>query len=85
MFFRGKFHSRACVAWMNEERIIELEIKLAYQEDLLQDLNTVMGQQQEQILQLQEMCKLLNEKIASLSQAVPSAGGGSAHEIPPHY
>lgn len=70
---------------MNEERIIELEIKLAYQEDLLQDLNTVMGQQQEQILQLQEMCKLLNEKIASLSQSVPSAGVASAHEIPPHY
>ncbi len=70
---------------MNEEKIIELEIKLAYQEDLLQDLNTVMGQQQEQILKLQEMCKLLNEKIASLSQSVPSAGVASAHEIPPHY
>lgn len=70
---------------MSEARIIELEIKLAYQEDLLQELNKVMGQQQAQLLQLQEVCRLLSEKVASLSETLSQAGSVGGHEMPPHY
>lgn len=68
---------------MNEERIIELEIKLAYQEDLIQALNQVVASQQMQLTKLEETCKLLNEKIKSLAYAgrLP----GETEERPPHY
>ena len=69
---------------MNNGRIIELEIKTAYQEDLLQELNKIVGQHQQQIDRLEATCRLLNERIKSLS----AEGGGGAEnieELPPHY
>ena len=44
---------------MSEERLTELEIKLAYQEDLLQTLNTIVSEQQQKIEQLDASSKLL--------------------------
>jgi len=69
---------------MNEDRIIELEIKTAYQEDLLQELNKIVGQQQQQIDRLEATCRLLNERIKSLSTDGIS-GESAADEVPPHY
>ncbi|WP_340121472.1 SlyX family protein [Methylobacter svalbardensis] len=68
---------------MNDDRIIELEIKTAYQEDLLQALNQIVGQQQQQIDRLEATCGMLNERIKSLSSE--SGGGESVEEVPPHY
>ncbi len=68
---------------MNEDRIIELEIKTAYQEDLLQTLNTIVGQQQQQIERLAATCSLLNDRIKSLS--TEGGSGESVDETPPHY
>jgi SlyX protein len=68
---------------MNEDRIIELEIKTAYQEDLLQTLNKIVGEQQQQIVRLEATCRMLNERIKSLS--VEGGGGESIDELPPHY
>ncbi len=68
---------------MNEERIIELEIKAAYQEDLLQALNNIVAGQQQQIDRLEATCRMLNERIKSLSSE--SGGGESVEEAPPHY
>lgn len=67
---------------MNEDRIIELEIKAAHQEDLLQSLNLVVCDQQKQITRLEEMNKILNEKIKSIN-VVDDVNHGA--EIPPHY
>ena len=68
---------------MSEDRIIELEIKQAYQEDLLQSLNRVVADQQKQIGKLEETCKLLNDKI---KQLVLTDGNPSvSDERPPHY
>jgi SlyX protein len=69
---------------MNDNRIIELEIKTAYQEDLLQALNKIVSQQQQQIDRLEATCRLLNERIKSLS-AEGSGGGENVEEVPPHY
>ncbi|KAF3981439.1 MAG: SlyX family protein [Methylococcales symbiont of Hymedesmia sp. n. MRB-2018] len=67
---------------MDEERFTELEIKLAYQEDLLQTLNLIVIEQQTQISQLEESCKLLVKRIKSI-------GGNemidTGLEVPPHY
>jgi SlyX protein len=69
---------------MNDDRLIELEIKAAYQEDLLQELNKIVSGQQQQIQRLEATCQLLNERIKSLS--TEGAGGGeSIDEVPPHY
>jgi len=68
---------------MSEDRIIELEIKQAYQEDLIQALNAVVADQQKQIGRLEETCRLLNEKIKSLAQTGQSIE--IVDERPPHY
>lgn len=68
---------------MNEDRIIELEIKQAYQEDLIQALNQVVADQQIQIGKLEETCKLLHDKIKSLAFA--GREPASIDERPPHY
>lgn len=72
---------------MNDERIIELEIKAAYQEDLLQALNKIVSSQQQQIERLEATCNLLNERIKSLSADGHRSEGASdnSYEIPPHY
>ena len=68
---------------MNDDRIIELEIKTAYQEDLLQELNKIVGKQQQQIDRLEATCRLLNDRIKSLSTVGDS--GEVIDEVPPHY
>jgi SlyX protein len=72
---------------MGNDRIIELEIKAAYQEDLLQALNQIVSQQQQQIDRLENTCRLLNEQLKSLSVARQEGDGaeGGGYEVPPHY
>ncbi len=64
-------------------RVTELEIKSAYQEDLLQELNQVVVRQQVQIERLEATCQLLHERIKSLQNMGFTVA--SEPEIPPHY
>lgn len=67
---------------MSDERITELEIKVAYQEDLLQALNDIVGDQQRQLIRLEEVCQLLGRRIKNMTEP------GSVNqgiELPPHY
>jgi SlyX protein len=69
---------------MTDERIIELEIKAAYQDDLLRTLNDIVSTQQQQIQRLEKTCQVLNERIKSLS--TESMGHDAPiDEVPPHY
>ncbi len=67
---------------MSEQQLTELEIKLAYQEDLLLTLNDIVGEQQKQISRLEETCKLLSEQIKN---RVEPESINQGVEIPPHY
>jgi SlyX protein len=67
---------------MNEQRLIDLEIKSAYQEDLLQELNKIVAQQQHQILLLEKTCQLLHERMNSFRQ---EQGDEAVDPPPPHY
>ena len=67
----------------SEERLIEMEIKFAYQEDLLQELNSIMTKQQKEIGKLEETCKLLYDKMKSLSSA--NELNQDDNQVPPHY
>lgn len=64
------------------KRVIELEIKMSYQEDLLQALNNIVAGQQQQIDRLEQTCQLIHERINSLQ--LEKQGDGS-EPPPPHY
>ncbi|HWV18699.1 MAG TPA: SlyX family protein [Rhodocyclaceae bacterium] len=65
-----------------ERRIEELEIKLAYSEDLLDTLNTTVFRQQQQIDLLQEQLRMLRQQF---NDSMPGEPRGLRDEIPPHY
>ena len=65
------------------QQLIEIETKIAYQEDTIQALNDVVCQQQKQIEQLELSCKMLVERFGALSESVSSSK--PADEVPPHY
>jgi SlyX protein len=65
-----------------ESRIAELEIKLAYSEDLLDTLNTTVFRQQQQIDLLQEQLRVLRQQF---NDSMPAEQGSLRDEIPPHY
>ncbi|BAP88242.1 SlyX family protein [Burkholderiales bacterium GJ-E10] len=62
------------------DRLSEIEIKLAYLDDLVDALNRTVFRQQQQL-------DLLTQAMADLRKQMPSAGSGtdSRDEIPPHY
>lgn len=70
---------------MDDNRIIELEIKAAYQEDLLQALNRTVAAQQKEIQRLQATCRLLHERVQGLTESVLEQSHQPALEKPPHY
>ncbi|MDH0380486.1 SlyX family protein [Comamonas aquatica] len=65
-----------------EARIMDLEVKASYTDDLLEQLNMTIYRQQQQI------DALINE-VRQLRQQVPEAGQGAPRnlrdELPPHY
>ena len=66
-----------------DERITNLEVKLSFSEDLLEELNqTIYKQQQQQIDALIKEVKALKLQMAS---NLPSDGNSPRDEIPPHY
>lgn len=68
---------------MTDTRIIELEIKSSYQEDLMQELNRVVAAQQFQIERLEATCQMLHERIKSLQNMALAAP--ESEQVPPHY
>ena len=68
---------------LTEERLMELEIKLSYQEDLLQELNSIVASQQKQISQLEGTFRLLYERMKSIS--VEDGTNQTDNQPPPHY
>ncbi len=65
-----------------DQRLMDLEIKASFSEDLLDQLNQVIVRQQQQI-------DLLIEEVSRLRQ--PAREGGDGHslqlmdDLPPHY
>ncbi len=65
-----------------ESRLSELEVKLSFAEDLLEQLNLTVYRQQQQIDRLQ---RELREQREQLEAAAPAEGRSLRDEIPPHY
>ena len=67
----------------SEERFVDIEIKLAHQEDTVEQLNQAVYQQGRRIDQLEAMVGQLAEHIRNNAQSGPNLGAGG--EKPPHY
>jgi len=66
-----------------ENRIIDLESKLAFQDETIHELNEVITDQQKQLDELREEIRLLNLRIVSVAE---SSGSTEEKELPPpHY
>jgi len=65
-----------------ETRFVDIEIKLAQQEDLVESLNQMVYQQGRRIDQLEKMLHKLGEHVRDGAQ---QANGGVVNERPPHY
>lgn len=66
-----------------EQRVIELETKLSFQEDLLEELNSHVITQQKEIDKLTTLCQMLKDQYKEVVSNLPDASTGN--EIPPHY
>lgn len=69
-------------AMSDEERMVELEIRVARQDDMLEVLNQTVYRQQKQIDDLQALCAALARRLQEMRDA-PEAG--PANDKPPHY
>ena len=67
---------------MDEERIINLEMKMAYLEDFLNQIQEVVVEQAKDIEKLKSENKKMKEKIKDFSDL---AEGDIPNRKPPHY
>lgn len=67
----------------DEDRLIDIEIKLSRQEDLVEELNKLVYRQQQKIDQLDKLCEALLRHVRELSDTAPERSAAS--EKPPHY
>ena len=65
-----------------EDRLLDLEVRITYQESTIQDLNDVIVRQQHQIDSLVEHSKRLKQQLENQGSAVRPL---SEETPPPHY
>ena len=59
---------------MNDDRLIDIETKLAHQEHLLSQLNEALSDQQAQIGRLEQLCQSLIDRVKSLAEGTAEGG-----------
>lgn len=69
----------------DEARFTELETKLVYCEDLLQQLNDALSSQQLQMDDLRLSVKILAERVRVKEGSDSPRTSGLGNERPPHY
>jgi SlyX protein len=68
---------------MSEQRLIDIESKLAHQDQLMLELNEVVTEQQAKIMQLEQHCSSLVERMRAVGESV--SGDAPQDDRPPHY
>jgi len=66
-----------------QQAIDDLQMKLAFQDDLLEQLNQVVTNQQKQITNLELALETMKIQVNTMQTA--SQESGQQHELPPHY
>ena len=65
---------------MSDKRFEDLEVRLAYQDQLLNELNDVVTRQQASIDRLERRSEALLARLQALGETAPEQD-----ETPPHY
>jgi SlyX protein len=68
---------------MTEERLENIEAKIAFQEDQIEELNKTVYQQQQKLERLEAICEALARELRALAEA--GNDGKPGNERPPHY
>lgn len=69
---------------MSEDWKVDIESRLAHQEDLLDQLNSVLAGQQRELDELRRANQLLFKKLTELEESRQDAHE-TKHQQPPHY
>ena len=67
------------------DRVDELESRLAFQDDLIENLNEVVSRQDQELRVLKQQVAGLIDRVKEVSEAGSMAGPTSDFEVPPHY
>ncbi len=70
---------------MGTSELVDIEIRLAYQEDMINELNVVISKQDRIIIQLQAQVGSLAKKMDDYAFSTEGKGGADSAERPPHY
>ena len=66
-----------------KQDIIELEMKLSFQEHVIQELNDALLAQQERMIHLESVVSVLTKKLEMVTPSIMAAE--SEETPPPHY
>ena len=70
---------------MTDERLVDIETKLAHQELVVEQLNEIVTGQQASIRRLEETCRALAERLRTIADNAATGAGRPEDDIPPHY
>ena len=69
-----------------EEQLIDVQTRVAYQEDTLAQLNDVITKQDAEIVQLKQQVRLMAQRLDELMRdPVQGEGTEITNDRPPHY
>lgn len=68
---------------MDDERLVNIETKIAYQEHMISELNEVLFQQQKTMDELKRTVELLKGRLVDIGDMMSAPT--QANEKPPHY
>jgi SlyX protein len=68
-----------------DARLAEIEIKLSFSENLLDELNRTVYRQQRQIDELQQALRELRRQVEANAPSEPGEARDPRDEVPPHY
>lgn len=66
-------------------RLDDLESRLAFQDDLIENLNEVVARQDQDLARLTLQLKALASKLSDISEAGDGPASPVDYEVPPHY
>jgi len=69
---------------VNEQRIVEIETRLTYQEQSLDELNGVLTEQQSRLARLERLAGRLESQLVGLAQQL-QGDASRPDDRPPHY
>ena len=68
-----------------DDRINDLESRIAFQEHTIQELQDLVATHQKQLYDMEEAMKVMARRISQMSTASSGTGNSSEEERPPHY